>query len=45
MDYYLELFSSSSPTDFTEILEAVQPKVTLKMNSWLIKEFHSGEVF
>lgn len=45
VDFYLELFSSSSPTDFTEILEAVQPKVTLKMNSWLIKEFHSGEVF
>lgn len=45
MDYYSKLFFSSSPTDFTEILEVAQPKVTPDMNSRSIKEFRLGEVF
>ena len=28
LDYYSKLFTSSCPSDFTKILEAVQPKVT-----------------
>lgn len=44
MDYYSELFPSSSTTNFTEILEAVQPKVTLYMNDRLLREFNPGEV-
>lgn len=44
MDYYSELLSSSSPTDFIKILEVVQPKITANMNAWLIKEFYLGEV-
>lgn len=28
LDYYSKLFTSLCPSDFTEILEAVQPKVT-----------------
>ena len=41
-DYYSELFTSPRPSDFTEILEAMQPKVTQAMNSSLIREFHTG---
>ena len=42
--YYSELFSSSNPTDFTEILEAIQPKVSQQMNEQLIKEFQPNKV-
>lgn len=43
-DYYSELFASSIPTEFTELLEAVQPKVTESMNSSLLREFQPHEV-
>ena len=39
MEYYSELFSSANPTDFDEILKAIQPKVSRHMNEQLIKEF------
>ena len=45
MEYYSELFSSANPTNFDEILEAVQPKVSRHMNEQLIKEFQPSEVF
>ena len=44
MEYYSELFSSSNPTEFNEILEAVQLKVSGHMNEQLIKEFQPNEV-
>ena len=44
-DYYLELFVSSNPNEFTDLLEAVQPKVTESMNSSLLREFQSSEVY
>lgn len=45
VDYYSDLFFSSSPTDFAEIVNAVQPKVTEDMTTRLIKEFQAYEVF
>ena len=45
VEYYSELFSSANPTNFDEILEAVQPKVSRHMNEQLIKEFQPSEVF
>ena len=45
VDYYSDLFFSSNPTDFTEIVNAVQPKVTKDMTAQLIKEFQAYEVF
>ena len=44
IEYYSDLFTFSEPSDFTNILEAVQPKVTRSMNSMLVKEFQAGEV-
>ena len=32
LQYYERLFTSSDPTEFEEILDAVQHKVTLRMN-------------
>lgn len=43
-DYYSELFTSSCPVEFDEILDAVQPRVTHAMNTSLTREFHVGEV-
>ena len=45
VDYYSDLFFSSNPTDFAEIVNAVQPKVTEDMTTRLIKEFQAYEVF
>ena len=44
IEYYSDLFTSSAPSEFTEIMEAVQPRVTQSMNSMLVKEFQAGEV-
>ena len=44
-DYYLELFASSNPTEFTNLLEAIQPKVTDSMNSSLQRKFQPSEVY
>ena len=41
--YYFELFTSSNPSDFSEILEAVQPKVFPDMNLKLTREFMQGK--
>ncbi|XP_075659574.1 uncharacterized protein LOC142629462 [Castanea sativa] len=42
--YYSELFTSSNSLNFSEIVEAVQPKVSSDMNLNLIKEFVPGKV-
>ena len=44
VDYYKDLFTSSNPTEFSEILEAMQPKVTPIMNQKLIMDFTANEV-
>ena len=44
LDYYTNLFTSSNPTVFDEILEAVQPRVTSRMNQKLTMEFTVDEV-
>ena len=36
MEYYNNLFTSSSPSDFSDLLQAIQPKVTLSMNQMLL---------
>ena len=36
VEYYNNLFTSSSPSDFSELLQAIQPKVTLSMNQMLL---------
>lgn len=44
VDYYNNLFSSSNPEDFTELLNAVQPKVFVAMNEELTRNFTGEEV-
>ena len=44
VDYYKDLFTSSNPTEFLEILKAMQPKVTPIMNQKLIMDFTTDEV-
>lgn len=43
-EYYSKLFTSISPIDFSEILDAIQTKVTLEMNGHLVKEFLPQEI-
>ena len=44
LQYYERLFTSSDPTDFEEILDVVQHKVTPRMNQVLVREFTEVEV-
>ena len=44
MDYYKELFVSSNPGDFDEVLDGVDRVVTKDMNSLLFAEFTVAEV-
>lgn len=43
VEYYTNLFTSSNPTDFSQLLQAVQPKVTLAMNQVLVRDFTANE--
>ena len=42
--YYGDLFSTSNPVEFSELLLAVKPKVTQAMNDWLVHSFVESEV-
>ena len=42
--YYSDLFTSPQPTEFDEVLNAVQPKVSEIMNGMLTAEFQAAEV-
>ena len=42
--YFGDLFSTSNPVDFSNLLLAVQPKVTQAMNEWLVQPFVECEV-
>lgn len=44
LDYYLDLFTSSGLTNFAELVDAIEPKVTHEMYSNLIMQFHANEV-
>ena len=44
VEYYKELFSTNHPTEFTELIQAIQPKVTPTMNRMLAMEFNANEV-
>ena len=44
LQYYESLFTSSGPTEFEEILDVVQHKVTPRMNQVLVREFSEVEV-
>ena len=42
--YFGDLFSTSNPVDFSDLLLAMQPKVTHAMNEWLVRPFMESEV-
>ena len=44
VDYYKNLFTTSSPTNFNEILEAEETKVSPSMNHMLNRDFTAREV-
>ena len=44
LQYYERLFTSSYPSEFEEILDVVQHKVTPRMNQTLVREFSKVEV-
>ena len=45
INYYTDLFSSSNPLEFAELLQAMQPKVTTEMNHRLTMDFSGEEVW
>ena len=42
--YFRDLFSTSNLVDFSDLLLAMQPKVTHAMNEWLVQPFVESEV-
>ena len=44
LDYHSDLFTSLGLTNFAELVDAVEPKVTQEMYSNLIMQFHANEV-
>ena len=44
VEYYQNLFTSSNPTEFDELLQAIHLKVTLAMNHALTQEYTLNEV-
>lgn len=43
VEYYKNLFTSSNPTDFSQLLQAIQPKVTPAMNQVLVRDFTANK--
>lgn len=43
MEYYTNLFTLSNPTEFTQLLQVVQLKVSAAMNHMLISDFTTYE--
>ena len=41
--YFGDLFSTSNPVEFSDLLLAVQPKVTQAMNEWRSEERRVGK--
>ncbi|KAK7840574.1 transposon tx1 uncharacterized 149 kda protein [Quercus suber] len=44
LEFYQSLFTSSSPTNFDEVLHKVQPSVTADMNTLLLRQFNREEI-
>lgn len=44
LDYFKAIFSSSGPTDVTEVVEAIEPVVSQTMNTSLTTKFKAEEV-
>ena len=44
VNYHSNLFSSSNPFNFTELLEAVEPKVSEDVNNLLTRDFQGAEM-
>ena len=44
VEYFQELFTSSCPMVSEELLEAIHPKVTNRMNEVLVQDFRAAEV-
>ena len=44
VEYFQSLFSSSSPSEFPDILGKIQPSVTDSMNTMLLRDFNREEV-
>ena len=44
IEYYSDLFTSSEPSEFAEIVESMQPKVIQSMNAMLVREFQASDV-
>ena len=44
VEYFQELFTSSCPTVSGELLEAIHPKITNRMNAVLVQDFRAAEV-
>lgn len=44
LDYYTSIFQFDMPTSFEAVEEALEPKVTPKMNAIPLSEFHVDEV-
>ena len=44
VEYFQELFTSSCPSVSEELLEAIHPKVTNRMNEILLQDFRVAEV-
>ena len=44
VNYYKDLFTTSNPTNFNELLEAVETKVSPSMNQMLTRDFTTREV-
>ena len=42
--YFGDLFSTSNPVEYFDLLLAVQPKVTQAMNEWMVQPFVESEV-
>ena len=42
--YYKDLFTTSQPTEFSELLQAIQPKVTTSMNQMLTRDYNVVEI-
>ena len=44
VEYYKELFTTSHPIEFLELIQAVQPKVTTSMNQSLTRDFNAAKI-
>ena len=44
LDYFATIFSTANPPPFEAILESINPRITVGMNEFLLKEFSEVEV-